>query len=133
VLRRWLLRLTAAGSYAGAVPPAVTAVLAGGSLVAGFAVADVTGVRPLGGVVLLLAGLVCAWQWRLAAGLPTAAGLVLLYAGAFAAAHPLARTVGAWPSVLLVAVVVGTASLGLAGRRSRAVSGRAVPPGAPTA
>jgi hypothetical protein len=87
--------------------PGRAAALAAASLVVGFAVADLTGIRPLGGVLLLVAAVVCGLAWARSAGWPTAAGLLLLYAGAFAAAHPLARLVGAWPSVLLVALVVG--------------------------
>lgn len=90
---------------------AVVAAVAAGSLVAGFAVAQVTGVRELGGLVLLAAVAGCALRWRQAAGLPVAVGLVVLYLLAFAGAHPLARWVGAWPSVLTVAAVVGLASL----------------------
>jgi hypothetical protein len=86
------------------------AALAAGSLVAGFAVADLTGVRPLGGLVLLAAAAVCGLAWFRLAGWATAAALLLLYAGGFAAAHPLARLIGAWPSVLLVAALVGGAA-----------------------
>jgi hypothetical protein len=96
--------------------PAVSSALAGGSLVAGFAVAAATGVRPLGGVVLLLAAAWCGRQWWRTAGAPIAVGLLLLYALAFAAAHPLAGFVGAWPSVLLVAAVVGVVSYALTSR-----------------
>jgi len=99
------------------VTPAPTALLAGGSLVAGFAVADLTGLRALGGVVLLVAAAVCALQWRRLAGLPAAAALVLVYAAAFAGAHPLARLVGAWPSVVLVAA--GTAIVAYLATRGR--------------
>jgi hypothetical protein len=104
-----------------------TAALAAGSLVAGFAVAQLTGVRALGGLVLVAAAAVCALQWRRAAGWPVAAALVGLYVGAFVGSHLLARVVGAWPSVLLVAAVVGGASLLATRRRDArtAPSGRA--------
>lgn len=87
----------------------MTAVVAGASLLLGFAVAELTGVRGLGGVVLLVALLWCvrAW-WRLSPG--TAAALSLVYLLAFVGAHVVARWVGAWPAVgaaaVLVAVVV---------------------------
>lgn len=97
-----------------------TAALAGGSLVAGFAVAELTGVRVLGGLVLAAAATVCAVAWRRAAGGPVAAGLVALYLVAFVGSHLLARVVGAWPSVLLVAALVGGAAL-LATRSAQAV------------
>jgi ABC-type phosphate transport system permease subunit len=87
------------------------ALLPAASLVVGFAVADLTDVRPLGGIVLLVAGTACVVLWRRLAGWPTAIGLGVVYAGAFAAAHPLARLVGAWPSVLLVALGTGLAAV----------------------
>ncbi len=64
--------------------------VAAGSLVLGFAVAQVTGVRSLGGLVLVLAAAWCYVQWRRAAGWPVAVGLVLLYVTAFAGSHLLA-------------------------------------------
>lgn len=45
-----------------------------------------------------------------------AAVLVGVYLGGFGASHPLARHVGAWPSVLTVAGVSGAASWALADR-----------------
>lgn len=97
--------------------------VAAGSLVVGFAVAQATGVRALGGFVLLAAASWCCLQWRRAAGWPVAVGLVLLYVTAFGASHLLARMIGAWPSVLTVAAVVGLASLP-ATRRTLAHGGR---------
>ena len=91
--------------------PPGTALLAGGSLVVGFAVAELTGVRAAGGVVLLLAVAFCAVQWRSHAGLLPAVLLTAGYVGLFVASHLLARVVGAWPSVLLVAVAMAAASL----------------------
>lgn len=97
--------------------------VAAGSLVAGFAVAQLTGVRSLGGLVLVAASVWCCLHWRRAAGAPVAAGLVLLYAAAFAGSHALAGVIGAWPSVLTVSAVVGVASL-LATRPTLARQGR---------
>jgi hypothetical protein len=77
------------------------------SLVAGFAVAEATGVRPLGGAVLAVAVGWCALRWRYAVGAGRAAALVALYLAAFAASHLLADATGAWPAVLLAALVVG--------------------------
>lgn len=93
-----------------------TAALAAGSLVVGFVVAQLSGVRALGGLVLVVGAAVCAVRWRRALGWPTSAGLVVLYLAAFVGSHLLAGVVGAWPSVLVVATVVGAASL-LATRR----------------
>lgn len=47
-----------------------------------------------------------------------AAGLVALYAVAFVASHPLAGVIGAWPSVLSVAAVVGGVSYAVTRRRA---------------
>ncbi len=84
--------------------------VAAGSLVLGFAVAQATGVRPLGGIVLALGVGWCALRWRAAAGSARAAALVALYLAAFAGSHVLAGALGSWGSVALVAAVVGAAA-----------------------
>ena len=84
-----------------------TAPVAAVSLIAGFAVAVTTGSRPLGGVVLAVGGLWCIGTWRRRHGNRTAAFLGCVGFGAFVLAHALGLLIGAWPSVLLVAVVVG--------------------------
>jgi len=81
--------------------------IAAGALLLGFAVADVTGVRALGGVVLFLGGLACGLRWRVLLGLPRALGLVAVFLAGFVLAHPLGHAIGAWPAVLLVALAVG--------------------------
>jgi hypothetical protein len=81
--------------------------IAAGALLLGFGVAELTGVRALGGVVLLLGGLACGLRWRVLVGLPRAVALVVAFLGAFALAHPLGHAIGSWPAVLLVAAVVG--------------------------
>ncbi len=65
------------------IDPSVPAVAAG--LVGGYAVARYTGVRPLGGAVLAVAGAAACLS-------------------AFGASHPLAKKIGAWPSVAAVTV-----------------------------
>jgi hypothetical protein len=87
-----------------------TAPVAAGSLVAGYLVARESGVRPLGGVVLLGAGAWCGRAWLRAVGAPTAAALGAVQLAAFGASHPLARRVGAWPAVLGAAGVSGAAA-----------------------
>jgi hypothetical protein len=76
-----------------------------GSLALGFAVADVTGVRPLGGIVLVAGAAWCALRWRERAGTGRAAALVGLYLAAFAVSHPLGHAIGAWPAVAVVAAI----------------------------
>lgn len=85
-----------------------------GSLVLGFAVAQATGVRPLGGVVLVAGAGWCATRWRRTVGTARTAALVGIYVAAFAGSHLIAGTVGAWPAVLLVAAIAGLAALLLA-------------------
>src|SRR4051794_19755664 len=99
-----------------------TAPVAAGSLIAGYLVARATGVRPLGGIVLVLAAAWCVRVWNRDAGRATAGALLAVYLAAFVASHLLARKIGAWPSVLLVAAVAGGASWVLADRRPPALA-----------
>jgi hypothetical protein len=94
-----------------------TAPIAAGSLVAGYLTARETGVRPLGGLVLAAGGAVCAREWRRRAGTPAAAALLAVYLGGFGASHPLAKRIGAWPSVLAVAAASGLAAFAVSDRR----------------
>ncbi len=82
------------------------------TLVMGFAVAQSSGNRALGGVVLVLGTGWCAWMWWRAAGPLVTVVLVGLVVLGFAVSHPLGAAIGAWPSVLLVAAVVAGASYG---------------------
>jgi hypothetical protein len=93
----------------------MTHLVAALSLVVGFAVADATGVRPLGGIVLAGAAAWCFTRWRAAAGTGRAIALVGFYAAAFAASHALADGLGTWGAVLAVAGAVGIASLLVSG------------------
>ncbi|MDQ0961520.1 hypothetical protein QFZ66_005398 [Streptomyces sp. B4I13] len=94
-----------------------SAVIAAGGLVGGYAVARWTRQRPLGGAVLAVAGAAAARQWRQQAGGKAAGTLSAAYVAAFAASHPLAKRVGAWPSVFGVAGAVALASWAVADRR----------------
>ena len=103
------------------VPTAPVAAL---SLVVGYAVADGTGVRALGGAVLRVARGWCTLRWRALAGTPTAAGLAAAYVALFVVSHLLARAIGGWPAVMVVAAALGGLAWVLAGaRRTRAVLG----------
>ncbi|MFJ9829444.1 hypothetical protein ACIRSU_34465 [Streptomyces sp. NPDC101160] len=77
--------------------------IAAAGLVGGYAVARWTKKRPLGGVVLAVAGGVAAREWQQAAGAKAAAALTGAYVAAFAGSHPLAKKIGAWPAVFSVA------------------------------
>ena len=88
------------------VPSAVAAL----GLVGGFAVARRTGRRELGGALFAAAGAWCAREWYRARGPAAAAGLGAVCVAAMGGSHPLARRVGAWPSVLAVTAVTVAAA-----------------------
>jgi hypothetical protein len=88
-------------------------------LVGGFAVARYTGRRNAGGAVFAVAGAWCAREWARRSGGVAAAGMSALYLTAMGGSHPLAKKLGAWPSVLTVAAVTAAAS---------ELSGRSSPP-----
>jgi hypothetical protein len=85
--------------------------VASGSLVLGFAVAQATGVRPLGGVVLALGATWCGLRWRRSVGGARTAALVGVYIGVFVLSHVIADTVGTWGAVFLAAAIAGLAAL----------------------
>jgi hypothetical protein len=107
--------------------------VAAGSLVAGFAVAQATGVRPVGGAVLLAGAGWCALRWRERVGTGRAAALTGLYIAAFAGSHALAHVIGAWPSVAVVAAVAGGAAYAVADARATGTPGPGPRPPAPVA
>jgi hypothetical protein len=81
-------------------------VVAAATFLAGFGVAELTGVRAIGGLVLLVAGAWCARAaYRLAGG-PATAGLVAAALALFVLSHPLGHVIGAWPAVTVSAVLV---------------------------
>jgi len=97
------------------MPRVPTAVLAALTLVVGFAVADLTDVRALGGVVLVAGAVWCAVRAR-SAGWWRVAAVVLVAAVCFALSHPLGGVIGAWPAVLVTALVLGVATFALVDR-----------------
>lgn len=93
-----------------------TAPVVAAGLLGGFAAARYSGRRELGGVVFASAGAVAARQWLRSSG-PGVMGLLLgVYATALGLSHPLAKKVGAWPSVLGVTAVASGASYALGDR-----------------
>lgn len=103
--------------------PFPTSLLAAATLLLGFAVAELTGTRAAGGIVLLAGGLLCGLRWRVLLGLPRALALVAVFLIGFALAHPLGNAIGSWPAVILVAAVVG----GIAWRVADAPVAEAIP------
>ncbi|MGW5668365.1 hypothetical protein [Micromonospora sp. NPDC003776] len=95
-----------------------TAATTAGSLIGGWQLARRTGNRPLGGVVLAAGGVVAGRKWARRTSPAVTAALVATYVGAFGLSHPLARRIGAWPSVLAVAALTAAASYALADRRA---------------
>ena len=90
--------------------------LTSAGLIGGFGVARASGVRAAGGVVLAGVG---AGVFALVAqrgGPWRAAAVVLAYLGAFGGSHPLAKRLGAWPSVLTVAAATAVPAALLAER-----------------
>ena len=91
---------------------AVSSAAAALGLVGGFTVARRTGRRELAGALFAVAGAWCARDWYRTSGPAAAAGLSALYLAAMGGSHPLAKRIGAWPSVAAVtAVTVAAAEL----------------------
>ncbi|SDT33399.1 hypothetical protein [Actinoplanes derwentensis] len=95
-----------------------TAVITAGSLIGGWQVARRTGVRPLGGAVLVAGGIAAGREWHRTVGPATTGALVATYVGAFALSHPLAKRIGAWPSVLAVAALTAAAAYAASDRHT---------------
>lgn len=94
--------------------PAPSIVAAGG-LIGGFLIARRTHRRELGGLVFAAAGAFCASSWTARSGRGAAAGLTAGYVAAMGLSHPLAKKIGAWPSVLAVTSAVVGASRAISG------------------
>lgn len=93
-----------------------TSLLVATGLVGGFATARYSGRRELGGAVLGAAGLAAGRQWLDRKGPATAGLLAAGYLAAFGGSHPLAKKIGAWPSVGVVTAVAAGAAHFLADR-----------------
>src|SRR5215218_8978818 len=88
--------------------------VAAATFLAGFGVAELTGVRAIGGLVLIGGG---AWCARTALQIAAPVALVAIALALFVVSHPLGHAIGAWPAVAVSAgLVAGVAAL-LVGRR----------------
>ncbi len=84
-----------------------TAPVAAASFLVSWGVVAASGSRIAGGVVLAAGGLWCIGAWRRRQGNRTAAILGVAGLIAFVLSHVLDLAIGAWPSVILVALAVG--------------------------
>ena len=87
-------------------------------LIGGWLTARETGIRPLGGAVLAAAGLWAGRTWLARTGGATTAALGATYLLGFGLSHPLAKKIGAWPSVYTVTGITALASI-LIGRKRK--------------
>jgi hypothetical protein len=99
-------------------PRLTAALLSAVTLMAGFAVASLTGNRALGGIVLVIGGAVCAWMWWRTAGPLRALTCVAIAGVAFVVSHPLGAILTSWGAVLLVSAVTAAAAYALTGPRT---------------
>jgi hypothetical protein len=94
-----------------------TAPIVATGLVGGFAAARSSGRRDVGGLVFAAAGAVAATHWLRSSG-PGVMGVLLgVYSVALGVSHPLAKKIGAWPSVLAVTAAASGASWALGDRQ----------------
>jgi hypothetical protein len=116
-------------------PRAAVPLVAAATFLAGFGVAELTGVRAVGGLLLVAGG---AWCGRVAlsiAGPRRTIALLAIAVVLFVASHPLGEAIGAWPAVGVSAALLAAAATALVGRRSaprarreRVSRTRSVPP-----
>jgi len=78
-----------------------TAPLVVTGMLGGYVTGRITKQRPLAGAVLAAAGIAAGRRWYRNSGPGTTALLTAIYLGTFGASHPLAKKIGAWPSVLV--------------------------------
>jgi hypothetical protein len=97
-------------------PRAAIPTVAAATFLAGFGAAQLTGVRAIGGIVLLAGGAWCAWAALRVAGPVATAALVGIALAVFVVSHPLGHVIGAWPAVGLSAVLVAAAAAVLVNR-----------------
>lgn len=105
------------------MPTMPTAPVAAAGLIGGYAAARYTGRRELAGAVFTGAGAWCARSWLRSSGRGVTGVLLGTYLAAFGVSHPLARKIGAWPSVLVVTAVAAVTTFDLADRANAPIRG----------
>jgi hypothetical protein len=97
--------------------------VAAATFLAGFGAAELTGVRAIGGLVLLAGGVWCGRAALPIVGARWTVALLALALALFVGSHPLGKAIGAWPAVAVSAAVVAGAAAALVGGR-QAAAGR---------
>ena len=98
---------------------AAVSFVAAATFLAGFGVAELTGVRAIGGLVLLAGGAWCGRAALSIVGLRRTIALLAIAAALFVVSHPLGEAIGAWPAVAVSAALVAVAAAALLGRPRR--------------
>jgi hypothetical protein len=98
------------------VPKPPTAPVVATGLVGGFAIAKYSGRREIGGLFYAACGAWCTREWARRGGAKLALPLGFTYVAAFGGSHPLAKKIGAWPSVGAVTAVAAGAAAAFAER-----------------
>jgi hypothetical protein len=96
-------------------PRVAIPMVAAATFLAGFGAAELTGVRAVGGLVLVAGGAWCARGALRIAGPAATAALVTIALALFVISHPLGHAIGAWPAVVVSAVLVAAAAVALVG------------------
>jgi hypothetical protein len=103
--------------------------VAAATFLAGFGAAELTGVRAIGGLVLIAGSVWCARAALPIAGPRATVALLAIALALFVVSHPLGRAIGAWPAVAVSAALIAGVAAALGGRRRGTLGGH---PGTPT-
>lgn len=98
-------------------PRAAIPIVAAATFLAGFGVAELTGVRAIGGLVLIAGGAWCARAALPIAGRLATFSLLAIALALFVASHPLGHAIGAWPAVAVTAALAALAAAALTSPR----------------
>jgi hypothetical protein len=101
------------GTVSGVSQRATVPLAAAATFIAGFGAAELTGVRAIGGLVLIAGGAWCGRAALSIAGPRRAIVLLVIALALFVISHPLGRAIGAWPAVAMAAIAVAVAAAAL--------------------
>jgi hypothetical protein len=96
------------------MPTMPTAPVVATGLIGGYAAARHAGRPALATAVFAASGTWCARSWLQSSGRRVSGILLGTYLAAFGISHPLAKKIGAWPSVLAVAAAAAATTASLA-------------------